>query len=201
MKKQILALAVAAAIVSMTRTRAHTQDTAFTYRMGAGFPGDVNRTHPASIPPGLIHQSTPPLLYGNGVLIDTASNSYRGVLAGDQSDSVAINLDGIAVRPYPAQQTTGGMTSTFGTAVPPLGQPLDVCEDGYVIVKCNVGTPTKKGAVYIWCSASTGSHVQGGFESAADAGDTVLVKNAYFNGPPDASGITEIRIWNQNAIS
>ena len=60
-----------------------------------------------------------------------------------------------------------------------------------------VGTPTKRGPVYIWCSASGGGHVQGGFEAAFDADDTVLVSNAYFNGPPDANGITELRIWNQ----
>ena len=38
----------------MNKTRQKTRDVAFTFRMGAGFAGDVNRTHPASIEPVMI---------------------------------------------------------------------------------------------------------------------------------------------------
>lgn len=190
MKKTFLALAIASALASLTVKRARTHDTSFTFRMGAGFPGDVNRTHPASITPGLNDATTPVRLFGDPVLINTSANSFRGISTGDTATFAAA---GIAVRPYPTQQTTGGMTSTFGTAVPATNQPIDVIGDGYVMVKCNVGTPTKNGAVYVYTAASTGSHVQGGLESAAGSNLT-LISNMFFNGPPDASGITEVRV-------
>lgn len=192
MKKSLLALAVFSAMAHMGRVTAHTQDAAFPFRMGAGFPGDVNRTHPANIMPGLVNTSVQaPRLYGDALIIDTATNSYRGISA---ADTATLSIDGIAVRPYPVQQTTGGMSASFGTASPPTNQPLDVLTEGYIMVKCNNGgTPTKKGAVYVYTAASSGNHVQGGFESAAGANLT-LVSNAFFVGPPDAAGITEIHI-------
>jgi hypothetical protein len=162
--------------------------------MGAGFPGDVNRTHPASILPGLINTTTPPLLYGNPVLIDTATNSIREVLS---TDTAVTTIDGVAVRPYPTQQTTGGMSASLGAAVPPVSGVIDYINDGYVMVKNNdfVAHPTTKGgAVYIWIAASTGVHVQGGFESVATGGSTIAITNAKYNGPGDAAGVTELRI-------
>lgn len=195
MKKSLLSQAIVAALFAMAGLRnAYTQDTAFNYRMGVGFPGDVNRDHPASITPGLCNSSVQaPRLYGDAVLVDTATNSYRGLVAGDTAVTV---IDGIAVRPYPTQQTSGGMTSTFGTAPVNTGQPVDVLEDGYAIVKIPAGqTTTKKGAVYIWVTASSGAHVQGGFETVTSSGNTAgPITNAVFNGPPDANGVTEIRL-------
>lgn len=195
MKKSLLALAVQAACLTMIPVeRRRTLDVAFTYRMGAGFPGDVNRFHPASIVPGLMNATVQaPRLFGDPVLIDTATNSYRGLVAGDAS-ATALAIDGVVVRPYPTQQTTGGMTATFGTGVPSTQQPVDIISDGFVMVKCNVGVPTKGGPVFIWTAASAGNHVIGGFEAAATGGSTVPVTNAFFNGPPDASGVTEMRV-------
>jgi hypothetical protein len=51
MKKSLIALAVLAAYCAAAGSRARTLDAAITYRMGAGYPGDVNRAHPASIIP------------------------------------------------------------------------------------------------------------------------------------------------------
>lgn len=193
MKKTPLALAAAAAIMVMGTRRQYTQDVSYDSRMPTGFPGDVNRTHPFSVLPGLMNSSVQaPRLYGDGVLIDTATNSYRGLVAGDTAVTV---LDGVAVRPYPTQQTAGGMSAVFGVGVPATNQPLDVLNDGYILVKVNNGgTPTKKGAVFIWVAANSGNHVQGGFESAASAGNTAAISNCFFNGPPGADGVTEMVI-------
>lgn len=192
MKKSLLALAVTSALGAMFSTRAFTTDAAFPFRMGAGFPGDVNRTHPFNVMPGLMNSSVQAVrLYGDPVIVDTATNSYRGVTA---ADTATLSIDGVAVRPYPVQQTTGGMSASFGTAVPPTNQPLDVITDGYVMAKVNnSGTPTKKGAVYVYTAASNAGHVQGGFESAAGA-NLSLVSNAFWVGPPDAAGIAELHI-------
>ena len=193
MKKTQLRLAVAAALGTMFATRTHAEDVAYGFRMGAGSPGDVNRTHPVSIIPGLLNTSVQsPRLFGDPVLVDTATNSYRGITATDTTTPMTI--DGVLVRPYPTQQTSGGMSSSFGVGAPAANQPCDVIETGYVMVKVNFGgQPTKKGAVYIWIAASSGNHVQGGFEATPGA-NLVLVTNAFFNGPPDANGITELRI-------
>lgn len=196
MKKSLIALAVMA-LGAQGLTRARTNDIAFGYRMGAGFPGDVNRTHPASILPGLM---TPTLaskvrLYGDPVLIDPATNSYRGILVGD---AAVTKIDGILVRPYPVQQMSGGLASPIGAAAPPDGPAvIDVLNEGFIIAKCNnfaTQQPTKGGAVFIWYAADSGVHKQGGFESVATGGSTIAITNAKWNGPTDANGITEIQV-------
>ncbi len=199
MKKLTLlgALAAVGLMSAPSIIRAKTKDVAFSYRMGAGFAGDINRTHPFDCVPERQDVSDPITLYGNGCMMDTTNGTVRAIIAGDQSDSVAINLYGVLVRPYPTQQNS--TSQGLGTAVPPIAPAiLDILTEGLIMVKVN-GTPTKRGPVYVWCTASTGAHVVGGFESAADAGDTVRVSNAYFNGAPDASGVVEMRVWNQGA--
>lgn len=200
MKRNLISLAALALAAAPARhsgiVRARTQDISFGYRMGAGFPGDVNRTHPASILPGLM---TPTLankirLYGDPCIIDTAQNAYRGLLAGDTG---VTKIDGILVRPHPIQQKTGGLSAAIGAAVPPDGPDvIDVLNEGFIIVRCNnfaAQQPVKGGAVHIWIAASAGAQVQGGFSSVA-SGSTITVTNAKWNGPTDANGITEIQI-------
>lgn len=190
MKKSLLSTAIAAAIGAMFAIRAETHDVAFDLRMGAGFPGDINR-HMFSTMPGLANSSVQaPRLYGDPVIIDTATNSYRGITTADTATFAA---DGVLVRPYPTQQTSGGMVATIGAAAPNLLQPIDVINEGYVMVKCNVGSPTKNGLVYVWTAANSGNHVQGGFEAAAGANLT-LISNMRFNGPPDSLGVCEAAI-------
>ncbi len=191
------ALALVGLMAAPNVIRAKTQDVAFLYRMGAGFAGDINRTHPFDSVAERQDVSDPITRYGNGCLMDTSNGTVRAVIAADQHDSNAINLYGVLVRPYPTQQSS--TSQALGDGTPPTAPAiLDVLTSGLIMVKVN-GTPTKRGAVYVWCTASTGAHVTGGFEAAADSGDTVRVTNAYFNGPPDANGVAELRIWNQGA--
>jgi hypothetical protein len=139
---------------------------AFQYRMGAGFAGDVNRTHPASIEPGLLDATNPPAGYGVAVQVNTAANSIRGLLA---TDYAATNVYGVTVRPYPFQQSTAALANAavgFGSAGIFAGQPVDVLRSGYIMVPV-VGAPTKGGAVWVWYAAASGSHITGGFEAAA----------------------------------
>lgn len=194
MKKSLIALAVLA-MAAAGSTRARTRDVAFTYRMGAGFPGDPNRTHPVSILPGIMSTAAPVRLYGDPCLIDTATNTYRAIGA---ADTGITKIDGILVRPYPTQQTSGGMAATIGAAVPPVGPAqIEVVNEGFIIAKCNnfaAQQPTKGGAVYVWVTANSGAHVQGGFESVVNGANTILLSNAKWNGPTDSAGITEIQI-------
>lgn len=175
--------------------RARVGDVAFTYRMGAGFAGDINRTHPVSVAARKINQTNPPTFFGQAVLYDGATNSARAVLVADNGIT---QIAGVVARPYPIQDP--GTTSPFGaqtfnTGTPPLNQPVDVVEFGYILVPV-VGTPTLGGAVFIWTAAASGNHVVGGFEAAASAGNTSALATAsyFFNGPPDANGLVELAI-------
>jgi len=181
-----------ATFVGRARTLDVAVSTAIPYRMRAGFPGDVNRTHPFSVEPAVNDPDDPVLGYGRAVVVVTANNSVRNMKAGD---GALTKIYGVSVRPYPIQQSSGGMDAAFGTGTPPQNQPVDVLRSGYIMVPV-VGSPTKGGAVYVWIAADSGDHVQGGFEAAADGGNTILLASdtgsITFNGPPDSEGVTEL---------
>lgn len=180
--------------------RAKTMDDAFKFRMGAGFPGDVNRVHPFSVEPVLIDVNAPPTAYGQPVVVDATTQGVRPLVAGDSGLDA---IYGVTVRPFPLQapsspnnfggtQTAGGAITSSGT--PPASGVLDVLRAGYIMVKANVGSaPVKGGRVFIWVAATAGNHIQGQFESAASGGNTIeLDEKSYFNGVPDANGNVEI---------
>lgn len=180
------------------RTRDSINPQAFTYRMGAGFAGDVNRSHPASIEPCLLDATNPPPFAGFAVLVNTAANTVRQFLAGDVS---ATTMYGVAVRAFPVQiSTTSAAYGAIGFGSQPLSasQPVDIMRTGYILVQLNsaAGAVTKGGQVHIWCTATSGGHTQGGFESAATASNTadLDVTRYTYNGPADANGIVEIAI-------
>lgn len=178
--------------------RHKTCDAAFTFRMGAGFAGEVNRTHPVSIEPCLIDPANPPLFYGEAVMADvTATNGVRAPVAGD---SAAAGVFGVTVRPFPLQP---GAASNFGAVAlgaaqaPPVSGVIDILKSGYIVVSLSGATqPVKGSPVFVWVAASGGGHTQGGFEAAATGGSTIALDASgtrfYFNGAPDASGLVEI---------
>lgn len=171
--------------------RCRTRDVAFKYRMGSGFAGDINRSHPFSALPCLNDHTDPVQFYGQAVVTVGANNSVRPVKAGD---GALTGIYGIAVRPYPFQQDSGGMSQSFGPGVPPARQPIDVLTMGYIMVPCVDGnTAVKGGTAYVWNSAAAGAHVPGGFEVADGVADTItLPVPTGYNGPGDADGITEL---------
>lgn len=177
--------------------RRRTHDVSIQFRMGAGQPGDVNRTHPASIPPFLLDPTNPPTFYGQACVINTSSNGLRTVLAGD---TALTDIDGITVRPYPIQDSGAGESygaAPFGSGNVATSQPVDALVSGYIMVKLPAGQScTKGGAVYVWVAATTTGHVQGGFESQATGGSTIQLtgqgRKIYFNSPADANGVAEL---------
>jgi hypothetical protein len=197
-KKTLISLAVhmmlAAAAPQVTRAR--TRDVAFQFRMGAGFPGDINRVHPFSVLPGLMNTVDPIRRYGDpAIAVDGANGmTFRGFKAGDTRTVV----DGILVRSYPTQQTTGGMASTIGTADAPTSGVIDTLEEGFIMVKCEdfaANPPSRAALVTVRIAATSGQKVQGGFHAAADGGNTVTITNARWNGAADASGFAELRLY------
>lgn len=194
MKRTLISLAILA--LGFGTVRAKTHDVAFGFRMGAGFPGDVNRSGMFNIVPSLQDSTNPVRLYGDAVLINATGNTVRGFIAGD---TAVTRIDGMLVRPYPVQQQSGGMSSVIGAATPPVGPAIvDVLRAGFGMVKCNnfAVTPSLKGGtVYVWIAASSGNHVQGGFEAATGGASTITVSNARWASPPDSSGIAELEVW------
>lgn len=173
------------------KIRAKARDVAFQFRMGAGFPGDVNRTHPATIEPVLIDASAPPTAYGQPVLVDPTTQGVRPYTAGD----TATLPYGVTVRPYPIQQASASNygAASLGAATPPTSGAMDVLRAGYIMGQVPAGQiPVKDGTVYIWTAASSGAHVQGGFEATNPSANGIALAGVTFNGGADANGVVEI---------
>ena len=163
----------------------------FKYRMGAGIPGDVNRSHPASIEPNFNDATNPVVSAGLACLVNSAKNGVRQVAAGDTG---VTKIYGVTVRAYPTQDK--GTAYDFGGQAQgleplPAGQNVDVLRSGYINAPI-VGTPGKNDPVYVWVAAASGAHIQGGFEASASGGNTAAIANAFFNGAPDSNGYGEI---------
>ena len=70
---------------------------------------------------------------------------------------------------------------------------VSVFQRGCINVKCQKGSPSIDGTVYVRV-AESGSYVVGGFEAEADGTNTVALSNAQWNGPADNNGVAELRI-------
>jgi hypothetical protein len=151
--------------------------------------------HPAStIEPGAVLTTNPPTFYGEGVFIDVTTGYIRAPVLGDQPTGVCY---GVVYRPYPFQISSASNWGAqgFGTAPLPTAGEIDVLRSGYVLVPVNVGaTPVKGQPVFLWVGPTAGNHIQGGFESAATAGQTLALdaKTTWMNNGADPFGVAEI---------
>lgn len=169
------------------RIRAKTRDNGFAFRMPAGIPGTLSRSAAQSTvdtvnvtPFGIT--GAPPA-YGLGGLIDAVTGNFRIPAAGDTA------ITGVLVRPFPTNNSQDGL----GTSTPPTKGLVDRLLRGYVNVLLSGATaPVKDGAVWVRIQNPSAGKFVGGFEAAADGGNTVVVVGARFTGPADASGNTEI---------
>lgn len=162
---------------------------AYTYRMPAGIPGDINRAQVATVEPNIITpagNTGAPTQYGVPIVIDAASGQVRTVVAADTT------VYGLLARPFPTQGTTIN-DPLGGLAVPPAQGQCDVLKRGYMTVLLSGVAAAIKGApVNVWTAAPSGTHITGGFEAAVTGGSTIAVPNSYFMGAADASGNIEI---------
>lgn len=196
MKQKLITTKVRDAVKLM---HAKVRDVAYAFRMGAGFAGDVNRSHPVSIEPAQQNAATPATAYGQAVVADTigGTNTVRPIVAADQA---VTTLYGVTVRPYPQQQSTSNTefaATGIGSATPPgAGQEIDVCRAGYIMVQLNAGepSPTKGAPVFVCAEITNGNHVQGGFEVTARGAVTQVILDARYtyNGPADSTGLVEL---------
>src|SRR6202012_3007199 len=168
-----------------------TKDISYVYRLNAGYPGDVNRPHPASIEPCLIDSANPPPQFGVAAIIG-ANNAVRCVLA---SDTTITDIYGIVCRPFPIQQqnATNYGAQAVGNGGAPTNGSQDILRSGYIMTYVDKSKTVTKGMpAFLWIAASTGNKIQGMFDTAATAGSTIALTDAFFNGPCDANGNVEI---------
>lgn len=191
-KSSVLVLAA----IASGFTRVVTHDVAYGFRMGAGFPGDVNRSL-SSIVPNLTDSTDVIQAYGNPVLNKTSSNLVKGFVAADSTTPVI--CAGFCVRPMPSQQQAqSNFNTAIGAAAPPTSGVVDIIKRGFVMCKLPAGVSvTKGGLVYVWFAVTSGNNIQGGLVGAASAGNAALITNAKFNGPADANGNVEVEVWPQ----
>jgi hypothetical protein len=171
-----------------------TRDVAFQFRMGAGFAGTVNTSHPANIRGFLKDSTNPPTFFGQAVKINPATNAVRAIIAGD---SAATDIDGVIVRPFPflpvfPPNTPYGGQTTFGTSTLPDGA-VDVLLSGFIMVPV-VGAPSNGSAADVWFAATAAPHVQSGFEATHTGGSsfTITWNKTHFASPADSNGVAEL---------
>ncbi|MDS0851654.1 hypothetical protein [Burkholderia cenocepacia] len=161
---------------------------AYTFRMPAGFAGDLQRAEVATIEPQQIDSAAPPTVFG--VAVKLVNGKIQPI--NNAADTAAL-VYGVNLRPYPIQ---GNGTDPLGTSTPPTSGVTDVLKRGYVNVALGGTTAaTKGGTVYVRVAAAAAGKPLGGFEAAADGTNTVAMPASwYFTGPGDTYGIAEIAV-------
>lgn len=170
--------------------------TAIGKALNYGYPGTVSRNgiHTITNRP-LRSTDTASANFGDPVVLNTDNTfSFFG------STGTAATFAGVAVREV--KQSTSYLSSSQGTYSP--GQPMDVIEQGSVIVNCAEGTPTAGGNVYIVTVAGTGAvSAVGNFvatSTPAGTGSTaVQITNCKWQtGKLDANKSAELAIMTRN---
>lgn len=162
--------------------------------LNLGYAGTVSRSADAIITPKIIKsvihekkETAEPILFGEPVVLNN-DNSYSRFGA----NGTATTFVGIAVREI--KQATD-YYSACGSYLP--GEICDVLNRGSIMVRCNVGTPTAGGKVYIRTkgNVSVPNGVIGQFEAAADGSNTIEIPNLkWSNGKLDANKIAEVTV-------
>jgi hypothetical protein len=175
--------------------RRRTRDISFLAQSPVGFIGRITRSVPAPKVNPYVNDTTNPVASFGLAVLATTNNTVRGVLA---ADTAITTIFGIAVQPFPFQQQSGtnfGAQALSTLVAAPSGL-LDILKSGFMTVYCNSAqapTASLESPVFLWIAASTGTHIQGGFETAAVEGSTIaLPASVYFNGPGDSTGAIEL---------
>jgi hypothetical protein len=175
--------------------RRRTADISFLAQSPTGFIGRLTRTVPAPKVFPYLQDGTNPVASFGLACLQTAS-TVRGMLAGD---TAVTSIFGITVGNFPFQQQSTnnyGSATIGGLIACPTSGVLDVMKSGAMMVYCNSAqapTANLTSGVYVWIAATSGTHIQGGFETAANSTNTIgPLPNAYFNGPGDSTGAIEL---------
>jgi len=164
-------------------------------QMNIGFPGSYSRNGDCIIANRLVKSADAAgPKFGAGVVLNT-DNTYSDIAAWIAAGGTltAAVFAGVAVREV--QQSTTYVTQSAGQYSP--GNACDALERGSAVVNCLVGTPTAGGAVYMrkTLNGAIPAGIVGGFEAAADGGNTVQLTNCQWTtGAKDANNVAELTI-------
>jgi hypothetical protein len=172
--------------------------TAIGLSLNLGYAGSFSRSVDNITTPRIVKsvvtngvETEPSILFGEPVVLNTDNTYSRFGATG-----TAATFAGIAVREV--KQASDYYTAA-GSYHP--NEVCDVLERGSITVKCNAGTPTAGGKVYVRIAANSTAApngVVGQFEAAADSTNTVEITNARWKtGKIDANGIAELTILNR----
>ncbi|MFC3768370.1 hypothetical protein [Paenibacillus sp. GCM10012303] len=160
--------------------------------LNLGYAGNVARSADAIITNRIVKTSdSANVEFGDPVLLN-GDNTYSKF----GSTGTATNFAGIAVREVKQTSDYYNAQSFYRP-----GEPCDVASRGTITVICRVGTPQAGGAVYvrIAANASIPGGVVGGFETAADGSNTVLIPGAkWTTGRIDANRVAEVTLIERN---
>ena len=162
--------------------------------LNLGYAGTVSRSVDTIITPRTIKsvvtdgvETEPSILFGEPVALNPDNTYSRFGASG-----TAATFAGISVREV--KQATDYFAAA-GSYLP--GSIMDVLQRGSMTVKCNVGTPTASGKVYIRtvANAAIPAGKVGQFEAAADSTNTLEIPNLRWKtGKMDSNRIAEVTI-------
>jgi hypothetical protein len=162
--------------------------TAIGLSLNLGYAGSVSRDNDNIITPRIVNSASADIVFGEPVIINP-DNTYTRF----GSTGTAATFAGIAVREVKQATDYYAASSSYKA-----NEVCDVLERGSISVKCNAGTPTAGGKVYVRIVANATiapNGVVGQFEAAADGTNTIEITNARWKtGKIDANGIAELTI-------
>lgn len=161
--------------------------TAIGLSLNLGYAGNISRDQDNIVTPRIVKSDSADILFGEPVILNT-DNTYSRF----GSTGTAATFAGIAVREVKQATDYYAAAGSYKAY-----EVCDVLERGSITVKCNAGTPTAGGKVYVRITANSSvpTGVVGQFEAAADSTNTIEITNARWKtGKVDANGIAELTI-------
>jgi len=160
--------------------------TAILYRASSGVPGDITRQLDTIVEQALLNSAKVPAAFGAPVKM--TSGKLEKIEAGD----TAASFYGILTRVAPS--IAGDTAQTFASQTPNTSAVQGVAVQGYLNVKCSVGTPARNGVVYMRVVADTGKAI-GDFEATSDTTNSVALTGVVWaSDGKDSDSTAEIRI-------
>lgn len=160
--------------------------TAILYRASSGVPGDITRQLDTIVEQALLNSAKVPTAFG--LPVKMTSGKIEKIESGD----TAASFYGILTRLSPS--ISGDTLQTFASGTPNATAVQGVAVQGYMNVKCTVGTPARNGVVYMRVVADTGKAI-GDLEATADSTNSVALTGVVWASDGKGSDSTaEIRI-------
>ena len=159
--------------------------------LGYGFAGNFARMPDMVIRSFCLADSSPEVKFGEAVfLADGAVTGYKDGLT-------AAQFLGVAVSEIKSAFTYDSMEGAYRS-----GQAIPVMSRGAVSALCPVGEPSVGKAVYLRITKNDAvpAGVVGGFEAAADGGNTVELTNAVWTTGKDTNGVAELLLKTINLV-